>query len=362
MRIAPAADTPPSTPAPSAPASDSKPPFGSLRRVARVLVQPHDGVTPVAALIDGARSTIVVKMFALTAPVLLDALVGAQARGVRVRVMLNPARSSGSRANDEAEKRLREAGVSVAWSNPRFAVTHEKSMVVDGRIALIATFNFSDKYFQTTRDYGLVVEDPDAVREILSGFEADWRRQEFDPPPGSALLWSSANAREGMAALIDSAHHSLWVQHPKFSDVAILDRLLAAQDRGVHLRVLCGGKHGISPSDMLDTFGALRILQRSGAKVRKQHELRLHAKLLIADGTRALVGSMNIDRSAFDLRRELGAIVTDPQALVVLRGSFETDWDESHRYDPPDPMALHLHAESALPADADFDHADLDHE
>lgn len=208
---------------------------GSLPHVLRVLVQPRDGVAPVAALIDAAQSTVVVKMFTLTSPVLLDALAGAQARGVRVRVMLNPARSSGSRANDEAEQRLRAAGVAVAWSNPRFAVTHEKSMVVDGRTALIATFNFGDKYFHATRDYGLLVEDPDAVREILSGFEADWRRQEFDPPPGSALLWSSRNAREGMAALIDSAQHSLAVQHPKFSDTAILDRLLAAQDRGVHL-------------------------------------------------------------------------------------------------------------------------------
>ena len=36
------------------------------------------------------------------------------------------------------------------------------------------------------------------------------------------------------------------------------------RDRGVRLRVVCGGRHGISPPDMLDTFGALRVLQRSG--------------------------------------------------------------------------------------------------
>jgi cardiolipin synthase A/B len=328
----------------------------SLSRVGRTLVQPHDGIAPVVALIDSAQSAVAVKMFTLTAPVLLAALEGAHARGVNVRIMLNPARSSGSRANDEAETRLRAAGVTVAWTNPRFAVTHEKSMVVDGRTALIATFNFCDKYFSQTRDYGLIVDDPNAVREILSGFEADWQRREFTPPPESVLVWSSANAREGMAALIDAARHSLRVQHPKFSDVTILDRLLAAQDRGVHVRVLCGGKHGISPSDMLDTFGSLRILQRSGVRVHKQQELRLHAKLLIADDACALVGSMNIDRSAFDLRRELGAMVSDPQALSVLRTRFDADWDESHHYDPPDPMALHLHTEASLPPDADLDH------
>jgi phosphatidylserine/phosphatidylglycerophosphate/cardiolipin synthase-like enzyme len=49
--------------------------------------------------------------------------------------MLNPARSGGDRANDETFARLSDAGVNVAWSNPKFYVTHEKSIVVDGRSA-----------------------------------------------------------------------------------------------------------------------------------------------------------------------------------------------------------------------------------
>ena len=50
---------------------------------------------------------------------------------------------------------------------------------------------------------------------------------------------------------------------------------------------LCGGKHGISDWDVLDTFASLRTLRRIGVKVHKQKNLRLHAKLLIADGERA---------------------------------------------------------------------------
>ena len=68
-------------------------------------------------------------------------------------------------------------------------------------------------------------------------------------------------------------------------------------ERGDHVRVLCGGKHGISDWDVLDTFSSLRVLKRFGVKVHKQKNLRLHAKLLIADNALALVGSMNIDRA-----------------------------------------------------------------
>ncbi len=322
----------------------------------RVLVQPKDGIAPVRALIDAAQHTILVKIFAFTAPSLLEGLVAARQRGVTVRVMLNPARSSGSRANDEAAEQLRAGGVAVSWSSPRFAVTHEKSMVVDSRVALIATFNFSDKYFTTTRDYGLIFDEPAIVREVEAGFEADWHGHPLENPDDSPLIWSNKNAREGMANLIASAKHSISVQHPKFADLVILDRLIAARQSGVRIRIVCGGAHGISPPDMLDTFSALRLLARAGARVRRQKGLRLHAKLLIIDDRTALVGSMNIDRSAFDLRRELGAIVTDETAVDILKSQFDQDWREAHPYEPPDPISLHLHPELEEPADPELNH------
>jgi cardiolipin synthase len=311
----------------------------------RVLVQPEDGLGPVVDMIDAARHCVLVKMFTFTSPALIAAVVGAHRRGVPVRVMLNPARSSGTRANDETLARLTEAGVAVRWSNPRFAVTHEKSMVIDDRIALIATFNFCDKYFSKTRDYGLVVEDPTVVREIVAGFRADWDRLPFPEPSGaetspSPLLWSNHNARLVMAHFIDTAQHTLRVQHPKFVDAVILDRLLEARARGVDVRVLCGGRHGISEYDLLDTFSSLRILHRADIRVHKQHKLTLHAKLILADGERAVVGSMNIDRSAFDLRRELGAVVGSPAVVSRLHQVFHDDWEESHHYHPPDPLDL----------------------
>lgn len=325
----------------------------------RVLIQPRDGIAPVVELIDGAHSCIKVKMFAFTSPLLIQALIAAKDRGVDVRVMLNPARSSGSRANDETKATLEAAGISVIWTSPHFAVTHEKSMVIDQSTALIATFNFSDKYFTHTRDYGIVsIKSKTIVKEIDDCFEADWNRKTFVPPPNSTLLWSTANARQAMAEFIDGAKHSLSVQHPKYSDGAILDRILDAHERGVHVRVLCGGKHGISLSDMSDTFSALRILIRAGVKVHKQHKLRLHAKLIIADHERALIGSMNIDRSAFDLRRELGQVQTDETAVGILRHQFQEDWDESRPYEPADPIAVHVASESeeAVPGGPDLDH------
>ena len=159
-----------------------------------------------------------------------------------------------------------------------------------------------------------------------------------------------------MAQFIDTATHRLDVQHPKFVDAVILDRLAAAADRGVKVHVLCGGKHGISEWDILDTFASLRTLRRFGVKVHKQKNLRVHAKLLIVDDEHALVGSMNIDRSAFDLRRELGIMTDDPDvvgtaqaglrvrlgALAPLRRAGSARSAHHHEDDfPHDPDLMH---------------------
>src|SRR5215470_19752975 len=109
----------------------------------RLIVQPDDGTAPVVDLIDSANHSLLVKQFTLTDPAIMAALVNAHKRGVAIRIMLNPHRSSGDRANDDSYASLRKAGLQVEWSNPAFAVTHEKSMVIDGVQALIATFNMA---------------------------------------------------------------------------------------------------------------------------------------------------------------------------------------------------------------------------
>jgi phosphatidylserine/phosphatidylglycerophosphate/cardiolipin synthase-like enzyme len=322
----------------------------------RLIVQPDGGVAPVVELIDGAKRSLRVKQFTLTDPDVIKAIERAHARGVAVRVMLNPHRSSGDRANDETHAALKRAKITIEWSNPAFAVTHEKSIVIDDETALIATFNLCTKYFTETRDYGIVTTDRREVDEVIAGYEADWKRHEFNPPEDSTLLWSANNARFRMAWFIDSAKHELLIQHPKFVDATIVERIAAARHRGVKVDLLCGGKHGISDWDVLDTFASLRLLERAGVKVRRQKHLKLHAKLLLVDEKRALVGSMNIDRSAFDLRRELGVVTEAAHVLKDLRKVYDRDWHEAKPYEAPDPLKPETHHEGELPHDPHFTH------
>jgi phosphatidylserine/phosphatidylglycerophosphate/cardiolipin synthase-like enzyme len=327
------------------------PPFSTC-----LIVQPDDGVEPVREFVNSAENSLLIKQFTFTEPSLIAAVIDRQKAGVDVRVMLNPARSGGDRANDETYEQLQNAGIAVQWSNPNFYVTHEKSIVVDEKAALVATFNLMEKYFTLTRDYGIITENPYHVAQIVDVFNADWEHRDWVCSAYEGLLWSNSNSRYHMAQFIDTATQRIDVQHPKYVDAVILERLASAADRGVKVHVLCGGKHGISEWDILDTFASLRTLRRFGAKVHKQKNLRVHAKLIIVDDAQALVGSMNIDRSAFDLRRELGITIDDAPAVARLKEVFTTDWELSHQYDAPDPLQATHHVEDDFPHDHDLMH------
>jgi phosphatidylserine/phosphatidylglycerophosphate/cardiolipin synthase-like enzyme len=322
----------------------------------RLIVQPDDGLAPVREFLASAQSSLLIKQFTFTEESLIAAVIDRKNAGVDVRVMLNPARSGGDRANDETFATLQRAGIDVKWSNPKFYVTHEKSIVVDEKAALVATFNLMIKYFTMTRDYGVITGDPIHVRQIVEVFNADWNELDWHCSAYEGLLWSNSNSRYHMAQFIDTATTQLDIQHPKYVDAVIMERIAAAADRGVKVHILCGGRHGISEWDILDTFASLRTLRRFGVKVHKQKNLRVHAKLIIVDNAHALVGSMNIDRSAFDLRRELGIMIDDLPTVARLKQVFQFDWDTSHHYEAPDPMDASQHHEDDFPHDHDLMH------
>ena len=322
----------------------------------RLLVMPDDGAAAVVELIDQAREQLLLKQFKLQSEAVEQALLRARQRGVQVRVMLNPHTSGGDRWNDEAFALLQGWGIEVQWTSDSFPVTHEKSLVVDRQAALIATFNLSDKYFTETRDFGVVSHDPVVIEQVTAGFEADWHRQFFVPRLDVGLVWSSAHSRGQMARVIDAATRTLWIQHPKYVDAVILERIVSARQRGVKVRVLCGGKHGLSDWDVYDTFSSLRVMELFGVKIRRQKQPKLHAKLILVDGQAAMTGSMNIDRSAFDVRRELGIEVDAPAVVERLRATFEADWKEAKKYSAPDPLDPTYHEQGELPPDPHFVH------
>jgi len=300
-----------------------------------LVVLPDDSAKPILDAIGKASKSLRVKMFVFSAPVFLEAVVSARRRGVKVRVMLNPARRSGEDDNEETRRHLLRAGVEVLDGNPAFELTHEKSMVVDEETAFVKSLNWATRNLTETRDYAVVTSQAREVREIVEGFEADWHRKHFAPAEAAHLIWCPGG-RDRFCRFLEEAKHTLFVQNERFQDVVIIECLVRAARRGVKVHVMARPPHTLKKDKLVEGVGGLRIMDDVGIKIHKLKKLRLHGKMLLADGVSAIVGSINFAPGSFDGRRELAIEVRDDEVVERLVKVAQHDWKHSHPLDLSD--------------------------
>lgn len=301
-----------------------------------LIVMPDDAARPILDAIAGARGSLRVKMFVFSDPGLIAAVIDAKRRGVDVRIMLNPARRSGEEENEDTRRRLTEAGIEVIDSSPEVELTHEKSMVVDEETAYVKSLNWATKNLTETRDYAVVTDHRHEVREIVECFEADWKREKFRPGDAAHLIWCPVNGRDRISQFIDAARHTLFVQNERYQDAVVLERIVRAARRGVKVHVMARAPHTLKKEKLVEGVGGLRILDDVGVKIHKLRGLKLHGKMLLADGTAAIVGSINLAPGSFDSRRELAIEVRDPDVVERLHEIAKHDWKHSHPLDLSD--------------------------
>lgn len=287
----------------------------------QVFVEPTDGYKPVLDTLNSAQSSILVEMYLLTDKNVIEALENASSRGVKVRVLLEKWAYKNPSDLKAIMDSFNSSRISVEASSPAFRLTHEKAIVVDHRIALVMTLNQDHTAYTKNREFGIIDHDTNDTAEVASAFEADWNRTApklSDPN----LVWSPVNSRDRILNLIDSAKKSLEVENEEMQDREVEDHLISAAKRGLDVKVV------MSPSSSKNDANApgRDAITRGGVKVSLVEEPYIHAKLVIADGLRAFVGSENFSPTSLDGNRELGILINDLSILRVLSSTFDADW------------------------------------
>ena len=196
------------------------------------------------------------------------------------------------------------------------------------------------------------------LEEILSGKPLTWAKATlaYDPPdkaqnerdnhPGR-LMW------QRVAEAAERAQRDLIIISPYLvpgdSEMALIRRL---RERGVRVRVLT---NSLASTDMpIVQVGYMRYrvpLLEAGCelyevrpllgKPKTKHDLiqsgssnrfGLHAKVLVIDGQRAFVGSMNFDKRSLDFNTELGLIIDSPKIARDLTTRFEAIVQPANSY------------------------------
>ena len=177
------------------------------------------------------------------------------------------------------------------------------------------------------------------------------RRHQLPATEGNAvrLLRSGGQILEAIRSLMDGAQATIHFEIYTWADDAtgrdLLARLRSAERRGIRIRGIV---------DYVGSWEALAMIRAAGLDIRFYHPLswslpfrawqrRNHRKLIIVDGTRAVVGSANWTDEYDDevppkYYRDLGLEVQGP-ALAHLELDFRKSWLRVAGLVPEDPPA-----------------------
>jgi cardiolipin synthase len=291
------------------------PPAGKLS----LITEPHAGITPILSAIKGAQHQVDLVMYE-DSDVQVDGALAADARrGVKVRVLLNGGYYGGGfPQNTAAYAYLKAHSVPVRWTPSYFALTHQKTLIVDGR-AYVLTFNFTPQYYASSRDFGVLDTIPADDAAITTTFNADWNGRRITAPTGRDLVWSPGS-QGPQVKLIDAAHVSLDIYNEEMDSTPIETALERAARRGVNVRIT------MTADSSWDS--AFTQLARAGVHIRldaADASLYIHAKMILAP-ERVFLGSENFSSTSLDENRELGLITTDPAIRTSLRSTFDADY------------------------------------
>jgi cardiolipin synthase len=289
------------------------------QRKISLIVQPGDSFFPIVEAIDGARRSINITIFRMDDPVIQQALLEAAARGVRVRALVAANPRGWQKKNRKLLRDLLKSGIETKQppADSRKARYHYKILTVDGRQSLILTFNPTRENLHYTRDFGIILHDEAVTAELDRLFDADWNDTEFTPDVNSPLVISPYNSRGKIEELLRSATSSVHIADAKLRDYEILNILMSKAASGVGVKILGSDRY------YSDVFSLLKFRQIT--------RFKLHAKCLIVDGARAVVGSANLRYESLDKRREVGIIVDDESVVARIEQVFTADWDQKPR-------------------------------
>lgn len=292
---------------------------------------------------------------------MLDELVKAAQRGVKVRILYDAFGCSGEEpdVNDDFIAHYRSLGLDlVGWDPMRFPYVnhalhrlHRKMVVIDGRMVYTGGLNiadyyihgkpeigkwadmharlegpivdeyqrlFADMWYKETGEYldSLAYRSPEAhlYDKLKEGYEAFV----VDREPGK----KSARIRQSYISCLDNAQERVRIINPYAILVSSVRKALRrCIERGVEVEILLGHK-GDNLISEVSTAREIYNLARRGAKVWLCKECFHHDKVMIVDDELCTVGTANLDARSLSFDYEVNAYFFSPEYCRQLNEYF----------------------------------------
>ncbi|MFI7582857.1 cardiolipin synthase [Kocuria sp. M1N1S27] len=331
--------------------------LGSLPMVGgnsiEILTDNHDAMRVMAASVDRAQDYVHFEFYIVAiddaSRPLLEALVRAHRRGVRVRVLIDHLGSVGYPGYRQMIARFDEAGLpwqrmlpvrpwKGEWQRPDLR-NHRKILVVDGTLAYTGSQNIIHRSYNKRRNRRKGLEWKDlmiectgpVVAELNALFTSDWysetgdllldeatrdlhdtRGPVFAQVVPSGPGFQTENNLRLFNHLIYNANEQIVIASPYFvPDESLMHALTTEAQSGVDVQLFVGetSDHFLAHHAQNSYY---QELVEAGVKIyRYRSPTVLHAKFVLVDDYVSVIGSSNMDERSFALDLEVSVFIAD---------------------------------------------------
>jgi len=143
------------------------------------ILSPDFSESLIIQLINSANESLYIEQMYIYSELedIINAITSAKNRGVDVKIILDPRSSE----NNETAQILIQHNISVAYANTSyygsphlFETMHNKGMIIDEKIVLVSSINWSPTSLRDNREAGVIIKNTKVAQYFTRLFEADW--------------------------------------------------------------------------------------------------------------------------------------------------------------------------------------------
>lgn len=296
----------------------------------------------IVKLIQEARQSLDLAIFDLSEPSVVDALIQAQQRGVRVRIMTD---SDNLARNGQLEPQfvaMKKAGIQFK-GDERTGLMHNKFMIMDGKAVITGSANLTPYSLYRDNNNSLKIDSPQLAANYQAEFDRLYKEGERGPNdheiPYPVVKVDGASIRTFFspkggtkAAILDTlskAHKAIRFMAFSITDEEIQKILIQKSRAGLKIE-------GIFDGCMLSQYSIYQDLLTKHIPVMIDgNQALLHSKVFIVDGEVVITGSYNFSKSAEERNDENTLLILSPKVASFYNAEFERLKKASQNNVPP---------------------------
>ncbi|HMP90740.1 MAG TPA: phospholipase D-like domain-containing protein [Kiritimatiellia bacterium] len=290
----------------------------------------------VVDFINSATRTLDICVYEMNLHQVVDAILEAHGRGVKVRVAVSPAATPHRNDPDLLDKfNTMKARNILRYTKNRSGLMHNKFMVADGRSVWTGSYNFTRNDTEMNDNNAVTFPNSLLAENYTAEFEEIWTgmhgKRNSTPTPhpvfriGDVTVKNYFSPEDNVeAAIVDElmrATNSIYIMAFALTDRAMYSALTNQIAAGIKVFVLLD----LTLSRQATSLN--RPLREAGATVRiSSNNGNMHHKVIVIDENVVITGSANFSASALNVNDENIIIFECPPLARAFMREFTRCW------------------------------------